>query len=88
MTEADGLWWSDSDSDNLKDIAPNSTISNMDELEEISDSNIDIYRTIHINGYGEGVMGLLSIRDDLDEIESIFNEVEDRYIVRDNDEDW
>ncbi|CAI6343780.1 unnamed protein product [Macrosiphum euphorbiae] len=42
MTEAAGPWWSDSDSDsdgnNLRNIAPNSTISNMDEVEEISDS--------------------------------------------------
>ncbi|CAI6363166.1 unnamed protein product [Macrosiphum euphorbiae] len=92
MTEAAGLWWSDSDSDsdNLRNIAPNSTISNMDEVEEISDSdsNNDNYRNIHINNYREGVMGLLSVRDHLDVIESIFNEVEDRYVVRDSDEDW
>ncbi|CAI6377242.1 unnamed protein product [Macrosiphum euphorbiae] len=94
MTEAAGLWWSDSDSDsdgnNLRNIAPNSTISNMDEVEEISDSdsNNDIYRNIHINNHGEGIMGILSVRDDLDVIESIFNEVEDRYEIRDSDEDW
>ena len=86
MAEAAGLRWSDIDSDidNLRNIAPNSPISNMDEVEEISDSdsNNDNYRNIHINNYGEGVMGLLSVRDDLDVIESIFNEVEDRCVVR------
>ena len=54
----------------------------------IDDSINDIYRNMHINNNGKGVIGLLSVRDDLDEIEAIFNEVEDSYIVRDNDEDW
>ncbi|CAI6367746.1 unnamed protein product [Macrosiphum euphorbiae] len=82
MAEAADLRWSDID--NLRNIAPNSTISNMDEVEEISDSvsNNDNYRNIHINNNGEGVMGFLSVRDDLDVIESIFNEVEDRCVVR------
>ncbi|CAI6375747.1 unnamed protein product [Macrosiphum euphorbiae] len=94
MTEAAGLWWSDSDSDsgsnNLSDVAPNSTISNMDEVDDISDSDSgnDIYRNIQINNHGEGIMGILSFRDHLDIIESIFNEVEDRYEIRDSDEDW
>ncbi|CAI6353857.1 unnamed protein product [Macrosiphum euphorbiae] len=89
MTEAAGLWWSDSDNenDNLGNITPNNTISNMDELDDFSDSdsNIDIYRNIRSSNYENDVMDLLNVESNV-AIESIFNEVEDRYIIRNNNE--
>ncbi|CAI6352319.1 unnamed protein product [Macrosiphum euphorbiae] len=91
MTEAAGLWWSDSDSDsdsnNLRNIVPNNTNSNMDEVDDFSDddSNIDIYRNIRSSSYATNVMDLLNAENNLT-IESIFNEVANRYYINRNNE--
>ncbi|CAI6353416.1 unnamed protein product [Macrosiphum euphorbiae] len=91
MTEAAGLWWSDSDSDsdsnNLRNIVPNNTISNMDEVDDFSDndSNIDNIRNIRSSNYENDVMDLLNVENNLT-IESIFNEVENRYYINRNNE--
>ncbi|XP_060868583.1 uncharacterized protein LOC132943565 [Metopolophium dirhodum] len=69
MTEAAGLWWSDSDSDNdsLRNITLNNTISNMNELDEFndSDSNIYSYRNMHSSDYENNVMDLLNLRSNV-----------------------
>ncbi|CAI6372405.1 unnamed protein product [Macrosiphum euphorbiae] len=89
MTEAADLWWSDSDSDsgsnNLRNIVPNNTNSNMDEVDDFSDddSNIDIYRNIRSSNYENDVMDLLNVENNLT-IESIFNEVANRYYINRN----